>query len=79
MMLRPVSSVAPDPEDRSRRIVFGVCGAFVGALLGFWYSLWLGFSGLGLMAVAAACSIVFALCSMRWGDSAWDILSRPIR
>src|SRR4051794_14555500 len=35
-VLVAVSSVAPDPEVRSRRTVYGWCGAFVGGLLGLW-------------------------------------------
>jgi hypothetical protein len=74
-----VSSVPPDPEVRSRRIVYGFCGAFVGALLGLWYAIWFGLSGGVLLVVAAACAVAFALSSMRWGDRAWEILSRLMR
>jgi hypothetical protein len=71
-----VSSVLADPEDRSRRTVYGWCGAFVGGIFGLWTAIWLGVGGVPLLLVAATCSIVFAWCSMRWGDYAWEILSK---
>lgn len=71
-----VCSVLPDPEVRSRRMVYGWCGALVGGVLGLWAALWLGFGGKSLLAIAACCSIVFAWCSIRWGDDAWDVLSK---
>jgi hypothetical protein len=74
-----VSSVMPDPEHRSRRIVYGWCGAIVGGILGIWYGVWFGFSGVSLVASAAFSSVVFTWCSMRWGDRAWEILSRLMR
>jgi len=74
-----VSSALPDSELRSRRIVYGGCGAVVGGILGLWFGVWLGFSGRTLAAFAAFCSVTFAGCSVRWGDRAWEILSRMMR
>jgi len=71
-----VSSVLPDPEVRSRRTVYGWCGAMVGGLLGLSTAFWLGVGGTPLFMVAAFCAIVFAWCSVRWGDDAWDVLSK---
>ena len=71
-----VSSVLSDPESRSRRMVFGWCGAVVGGILGLWASFWLGIDGVPSLVVAASCSVGFAWCSMRYGDDAWDILSK---
>ncbi len=69
-----VSSVSPDPEVRSRRVVFGWCGALVGGLLGCAAAMSLGFSGRPLLAIAASCAVLFAWISVRWGDDAWDML-----
>ena len=69
-------SVLPDPEVRSRRRVYGWCGALVGGVLGLWAAIWLGFSGMSLLVVAASSSIAFTWCSIRWGDDAWDVLSK---
>lgn len=76
-----VSSVSRDPEERSRRIVYGCCGAFVGGILGLWLSFWFGFFDTPLMLVvtAACCSVAFAYSSVRWGDDAWEILGRLMR
>ncbi len=71
-----VSSVLLDPEIRSRRKVYGWCGAIVGGILGLWAAIWLGFGGMALLTVTACCSIAFAYSSVRWGDDAWDLLSR---
>jgi hypothetical protein len=64
---------------RARRTVFGWCGAFVGAILGLLGAIFLGFEGISLLAVAAGCSMAFAWSSMRWGDDAWEVLSRLLR
>ena len=69
-----VSSVSADPEVRSRRSVYGWCGAFVGGLLGAWVAIWLGFSGRSILAVTAFCALAFSWSSLRWGDDAWEIL-----
>ena len=74
-----VSSVSLDPEDRSRRMVYGWCGAIVGGIVGLWAAVWLGFSDSSLFVVFASCSIVFAWCSVRWGDDAWVVLSKLLR
>jgi hypothetical protein len=74
-----VSSVLSDPEDRSRRAVYGWCGAVVGGMLGAWISFWIGFSGMPLLMIAAGCAVSFSWSSMRWGDDAWDVLSKFLR
>jgi hypothetical protein len=71
-----VSSVSPDPEASARRTVFGWCGALVGALLGLGSAIGLGIGGVPIFLVGVFCAIVFAWCSMRWGDDAWDVLSK---
>ena len=74
-----VSSVMSDPESRSRRKVYGWCGAFVGGIFGLWFAIWLGFNGLPLLAVTVSCAIAFAWSSTRWGDRAWELLARLLR
>ena len=74
-----VSSVLLDPESRARRAVYGWCGAFVGGILGLWGAILLGLEGVSLFAVAAFCSVSFAWSSVRWGDEAWEVLSRLLR
>lgn len=74
-----VSSASVDPEQRARRTVYGWCGAFVGGILGLWGAILLGFEGISLLAVAASCSIAFAWSSLKWGDDAWEVLSRLLR
>ena len=71
-----VSLALLDPEDRSRRKVYGWCGAIVGGIIGLWAVIWLGFGGASLFVVPASCSMVFAWCSVRWGDDAWVVLSK---
>jgi hypothetical protein len=69
-------SVSADPEYRSRRTVYAVSGAIVGAVLGALLTLCFDWS-LTLAAVGAAIGApTFAFCSVRWGDEAWDVLSR---
>jgi len=74
-----VTSVLVGPGERARRTVVGWCGAFVGAILGLLGAIFLGFEGISLLAVAAGCSMAFAWSSMRWGDDAWEVLSRLLR
>jgi len=74
-----VSSVSADPEVRSRRVVYGWCGAMVGGLLGSWIAIWVGVGGLSLLAVATASAVTFSWSSIRWGDDAWEVLSRLLR
>jgi hypothetical protein len=74
-----VSSSLRDPEERSRRIVYGWTGAVVGGILGLWIETWMGGSFVSLLAAGAFCSVTFAICSMHWGDAAWDMLSRLLR
>jgi hypothetical protein len=39
----------------------------------------LGFEAVSLFAVTASCSIAFAWSSMKWGDEAWEVLSKLLR
>ena len=74
-----VRSVSADSEFQKRRMVFGTFGAVVGGILGMAIALWIETTAtsaaLGLVLGAA----IFGFCSVRWGDSAWDILSRLTR
>jgi outer membrane lipoprotein SlyB len=72
-------SVSADPEFRKRQSVFAIFGAFMGALLGATIGLWIEISPVAAAIGAAVGAIAFAYCSTRWGDSAWDILSRILR
>ena len=74
-----VSSSLQDPEERSRRTVYGWTGAIVGGILGLWVATWMGASVVSLLVSSAFCSVTFAWCSIRWGDAAWDVLSRLMR
>jgi len=71
--------VSADSEFQKRRMVFGIFGAVVGGILGLAIALWIettaNSAALGLVLGAA----IFGFCSVRWGDSAWDILSRLTR
>ena len=69
-------SVSADPEFRSRRNVYVVLGAIVGAVFGAAFALWFDVSSSSALIGAALGALIFALCSARWGDSAWEILSR---
>jgi hypothetical protein len=71
-------SVSADPEYRSRRTIYAVSGAIVGAVFGAAIALTF-YLTLDAAAVGAAIGApVFALCSVLWGDSAWEILSRIV-
>ena len=74
-----VRSVSADPEFRKRQSVFAIFGAVMGALLGATVGLWIELSPVAAAIGAAAGAIAFGYCSTRWGDSAWDILSRILR
>jgi hypothetical protein len=74
-----VTSATVDPEYRSRRAVYGWCGAVVGAILGLWFAVWFALFNLPLLIAVAFGAVVFGFCSRRWGDEAWDILSRLLR
>jgi hypothetical protein len=73
-----VRSVSADPEFQKTRTVFTVCGALVGAIFGASLALWIetSFASVAIGAVAGA--VLFALCSRRWGDAAWEILGRVL-
>jgi hypothetical protein len=67
-------SVSADPEYRSRRKVFGVSGAIVGAIIGAALVLTVEGSPTAATIGAVVGAAIFAFCSVRWGDSAWDLL-----
>jgi hypothetical protein len=71
-----VAAVQADPETRSRRKVHGWFGGVIGGILGLWTALWLGFSGIPLLAIAASCAALLAWSAARWGDEAWEVLAR---
>jgi hypothetical protein len=74
-----IRSMSADPEFRKRRNMFAISGALVGGVLGASAALCFEASakaaGIGFIAGA----VFFAYCSVRWGDSAWDVLSRLFR
>jgi len=71
-----IRSVSAEPEFRKRRNVFAVCGALVGGIVGAVFTLQVDLSidsaAMGFLVGA----VVFGFCSARWGDAAWDTLSR---
>jgi hypothetical protein len=72
-------SVSADPEFRSRRTVFAVCGAIMGAVFGALFALLFDVSSSSALIGAAVGAPTFTFCSIRWGDAAWDVLSRMVR
>jgi hypothetical protein len=74
-----VRSVSADPEFRKTRNVFAVVGAIVGAVFGAAAGLWIDMSLQSAIVGVAAGAVVFAFCSVRWGDTAWEVLSRLVR
>ena len=71
-----IRSVSADPEYRKRRTMFAMFGLLVGGVVGAMLATWIEVStnfaatGFGIGA------IVFGICSVRWGDDAWVILSK---
>ena len=72
------SSVSADPEYRSRRTVYASLGAFVGAIFGAALVLSFDVSLMAAVVGAAVGASIFAFCSVRWGDAAWELLSRIV-
>ncbi len=64
------------PEFLRRRNVYAVLGAMVGAIFGAALALWFEVSSTSAAIGAVLGAVVFAYCSVRWGDRAWVILSR---
>src|SRR6478736_5788760 len=69
-------SESAEPEFRKRRNTFATLGAIVGGIFGmftaiFWFSHTAASAGIGFIVGA----VVFAYCSVRWGDDAWVVLS----
>src|SRR4051812_8122547 len=71
-------SVSADPEYRSRRTIYAISGAFVGAVVGAAIMFWFEVSLLSVSIGAALGGAFFAFCSVRWGDAAWEILGRIV-
>ncbi len=69
-------SLSSDPEFRRRRTIHGVLGAIVGSLAGAAAALQVFPAQLSLAIGASLGAIVFAYCSVRWGDVAWKVLAR---
>lgn len=71
-----IRSVSADPEFRKRRNVYAVCGAMVGAIVGTAAAFQFDVSARSAIVGAVSGAVIFAYCSVRWGDSAWDALRR---
>jgi hypothetical protein len=71
--------VSGDAEFRKRRNVFAVLGAIVGGIFGTAIALWFETTASSAALGFAAGAVVFGFCSARWGDAAWEILSRLVR
>lgn len=71
-------SISADPEYRSRRKVYAVLGAIVGAVFGAAFALWIAVSATSVLIGATLGALTFAICSARWGDAAWEALSRLV-
>jgi len=69
-------SVSADPEYRSRRMTFAVSGATVGAVTGVVIAFSADKSPTVAAILAAVLALIFAFCSVRWGDAFWDLLVR---
>jgi hypothetical protein len=72
-------SFSAEPEFKKTRRVFAVFGAIFGAGLGAMIALWVEPSLPSVAIGGAIGAMTFGLCSLRWGDEAWDILARVIR
>ena len=72
-------SVSADPEFRKRRNTYAAFGAIVGGILGATVALWFVISATSAVLGFLLGAVLFAYCSVRWGDSAWDVLSRMLR
>ena len=73
-----IRSVSAESEFKKTQKVFATFGAIVGAFLGATVALWFDTSLLAAGIGAAAGAVIFAFCSARWGDTAWDMLARLI-
>jgi hypothetical protein len=72
-------SMSSDPEFRSRRTVYAISGAMVGALLGAAIALCVEFTSTSALIGSALGAPALALSSIRWGDAVWDALSSVVR
>lgn len=74
-----IRSVSADPEFQKRRTVFAIFGAIVGGILGAGVATWFETTATSAALGFALGALVFGFCSARWGDTAWEILSRIVR
>ena len=74
-----VRALSEDPEFRKRRNIYAVLGVFVGGVFGAVFALWFSMTFASMAIGALLGAIGFAFCSVRWGDAAWEILSRIVR
>ena len=72
-------SLSADPEFQKRRATFALCGAIVGGAFGAALGLWFEFTLHAAAVGGIVGAIAFAIASVRWGDNAWDALSRVTR
>jgi hypothetical protein len=70
-----IRSVSADPEFRKRRNMFAVLGGLVGGILGLAIALWIETSATSAALGFGSGALIFGFSSVRWGDSAWMILS----
>jgi hypothetical protein len=71
-----IRSVSADPEFRKRRNVFAVCGAIVGGFVGTLIALQFILSTTSAATGFLLGALAFGFCSVRWGDAAWETLSK---
>lgn len=71
-----VRSVSADPEFRKRRNVYAVLGVIVGGVVGTLVAFQFDMSSTSAAWGFGAGAIVFGFFSARWGDSAWEILTK---
>jgi hypothetical protein len=72
-------SFSAEPEFKKTQRVFAVFGAIFGAGLGAIIALWVEPSVPSVAIGGAIGAVGFAFCSIRWGDAAWETLSRVLR
>ena len=72
-------SVSAEPEFQKTQRVFAVFGGIFGTFLGAMIALWIEPSLTSVAIGGAIGGVSFAFCSLRWGDAAWETLSRVLR
>ena len=74
-----VRSASADPEFQKRRNVFAILGGMVGGILGLAIALWFETTMTSAALGFTSGAVIFGFCSVRWGDSAWMLLSHIVR